>query len=170
MSVLPCPHLSPTSQAVGGRWGRFLIQLLLQLSAGMPCRDDTALIYCPCLLFSHILFTVPILGQTYSFSYLPMSDVSCLFLIPSSCDCPFSFQCVSFCHLSPQSQHCHSCLVTDRLLSPRMHKSGISYAMPSCSKTLYILYDQPVMKRFSFSSHFLEPSTFIFLCKVNASR
>ena len=54
---------------------------------------------------------------------------------------PFLFSRRVFLSSPFPSQHCLPCLVTDRLLLPRMHKSGISYAMPSCSKTLYILSD-----------------------------
>ena len=54
---------------------------------------------------------------------------------------PFLFSRCAFLSSPFPSQHCLSCLVIDRLLLLRMHKSGISYAMPSCSKTLYILSD-----------------------------
>ena len=127
---------------VGDRWGlRFLIQLSLWLSTEQPCRDGTAFTYFSCLLLPHILFAVSLLGA--NLLVFVFAHVGCLlpFLIPSSCDRPFSFQGAPSYHLSPPSQHCLSCLVTDRLLLPRMHKSGISYAMPSCSKTLYILSD-----------------------------
>ena len=141
MNVLLGSHLSPTSQAVGGRWGlRFLIQLCLWLSTEQSCRDGTAFTYFLCLLLPHILFAVPILGQTYSFSYLPMSAASCL---SSSLPHAIALLFSNSAFLSSISPFLHSlsCLVTDRLLLPRMHKSGISYAMPSCSKTLYILSD-----------------------------
>jgi len=71
--------LQPLRLLEAGEGYGSLYSSALWLSTEQPCRDGTAFTYFSCLLFSHILFTVPILGQTYSFSYLPMSDVSCLF-------------------------------------------------------------------------------------------
>ena len=120
---------------------RFLIQLCLMAvyRTALPWWHGIYLLFLP-TLFTHSLYC-PHLGTNllvFVFAY-----VGCLlpFLIPSSCDRPFSFQGAPSYHLSPPSQHCLSCLVIDRLLLLRMHKSGISYAMPSCSKTLYILSD-----------------------------
>lgn len=64
------------------------------------------------------------------------------------------FQGVPSCHLSPRLSIVFPVWWPTAFFCPHMHKSGISHAMPSCPKTLYILSDLPVMKRFSFSSHF----------------
>ena len=106
-----------------------------------------------CLFLFCLLLAAPSLDEL-TWYCICLCRLPPAFLSPSSNSHPSFLQGVTSCRLSPRLSIVFPVWWPTAFFCPRMHKSGISHDKPSCPKTIYILSDLPVMKRFSFSSHF----------------
>ena len=150
--------LPPFVSNLSGCWWQMMAMVPYTAFPMSVCRTalswwhGTYFFFLPSLL-SHILYAAFTLdGLTWY--CICLCRLSPAFLIPSSNSHPSFLQGVTSCRLSPRLSIVFPVWWPTAFFCPRMHKSGISHDKPSCPKTLYILSDLPVMKRFSFSSHF----------------